>query len=308
MYWFFPVDFRKRGDELHPKNRGPPHERRIHSGLESEKNVGGDSDETCEHLGGLPAELSFDFRRLEIIILIIRIINNTSETISPSRPHTSQAPFHPDKDVSAINSLSFVIPLHAARRRAFANAERETLLMFRGAINSFPNRREIADFLLKNTRGQMYDLGPSCSTSKEYTAKMKNSRFCLYMRGTRVNSPRLIESMLFGCVPAILADDYELPLSWLVDWSAFSVMIPERDFQTIPDALERANSDWDAMHMRLQMVLPLFLYHRRPLVGDAFWATARGVERQLRRRRSECTKNVFANVSIPWNTVGADTK
>ena len=66
MYWFFPVDFRKRGDELHPKNRGPPHERRIHSGLESEKNVGGDSDETCEHLGGLPAELSFDFRRLEI--------------------------------------------------------------------------------------------------------------------------------------------------------------------------------------------------------------------------------------------------
>ena len=267
------------------------------------------SGESCSRFSVIThGSSTMSLLRHKDVILSTTFVVASSETISPSRPHTSQAPFHPDKDVSAINSLSFVIPLHAARRRAFANAERETLLMFRGAINSFPNRREIADFLLKNTRGQMYDLGPSCSTSKEYTAKMKNSRFCLYMRGTRVHSPRLIESMLFGCVPVILADDYELPLSWLVDWSAFSVMIPERDFQTIPDALERANSDWDAMHMRLQMVLPLFLYHRRPLVGDAFWATALGVERQLRRRRAECTKNVFANVSIPWNTVGADTK
>jgi hypothetical protein len=43
--------------------------------------------------------------------------------------------------------------------------------------------------------------------------------------------------------------------------------------------------------------------------NDAFRATALGVERQLRRRRAECTTNVFANVSsIPWNTVGSDTK
>ena len=35
------------------------HPTAIYSGLESEKNFGGDSDETFEHLGGLPAELSF---------------------------------------------------------------------------------------------------------------------------------------------------------------------------------------------------------------------------------------------------------
>jgi len=33
-------------------------ERRAHSGLESEENFGGDSDETPEHFGGLLAELS----------------------------------------------------------------------------------------------------------------------------------------------------------------------------------------------------------------------------------------------------------
>lgn len=267
------------------------------------------SGESCSRFSVIThGSSTMSLLRHKDVILSTTFVVASSEAVSPSRPHTLQAPFHPDKDVSAINSLSFVIPLHAARRRAFANTERETTLMFRGAINSLPKRREIVSFLLGNARGQTYDLGPSCSTSKEYTTKMKNSRFCLYMRGTRVHSPRLIESMLFGCVPVILADDYELPLNWLIDWSAFSVRIPESDFRTVPDALERANSDWDAMHRRLRMVLPLFLYHRRPLFGDAFWATALGVERQLRRRRAECTTNVFANDTIPWNTVGADTK
>ena len=39
-------------------NRWPLCERRAHSGLESEENFGGDSDETPEHFGGLLAELS----------------------------------------------------------------------------------------------------------------------------------------------------------------------------------------------------------------------------------------------------------
>ena len=72
--------------------------------------------------------------------------------------------------------------------------------------------------------------------------------------------------------------------------------------------MERANSSRDATRGRLRMVSPLCVYHRRPLFGDAFGATALGVERQLRRRRAERTTNVFANVSIPWNTVGSDTK
>jgi len=268
------------------------------------------SGESCGRFSVITQDASTgSVLRHKDVLLSTTFVVSASETIVPTRPHTLQAPFHPDKDVSAVGSLSFVIPMHAARRNAFASSARETFLMFRGAINSLPRRRATVEFLLENTRGNKYDVGPSCSTAKQFNEKMKNSRFCLYMRGTRVHSPRLIESMLFGCVPVILADDYELPLSWLVDWSAFSVRIPESDFQTIPDALERANSDWDAMHRRLRMVLPLFVYHRRPLFGDAFWATALGVERQLRRRRAECTTNVFANVSsIPWNTVGSDTK
>ena len=67
--------------------------------------------------------------------------------------------------------------------------------------------------------------------------------------------------------------------------------------------MERANSSRDATRGRLRMVSPPCVYHRRPLFGDAFWATALGVERRLRRHRAERTTNVvFAHVSIPWNT------
>jgi len=266
------------------------------------------SGESCSRFSIITQDASTaSVLRHKDVILTTTFVVATAETISSARPHTLQAPFHQDKDVSAVGSLSFVIPLYAARRGAFANPMRETLLMFRGAIDSLPERRATVEFLLENTRGQRYDLGPSCST-KEYIAKMKNSRFCLYMRGYRIFSPRLIESMLFGCVPVILADNYELPLGWLIDWSAFAVLIPESDFETIPEVLERANSEWDTMHRRLQRVLPLFIYHRRPVFGDAFWMTALGIERQMRRRSVNCTADLFVNDLIPWNTVGADRR
>ena len=66
---------------------------------------------------------------------------------------------------------------------------------------------------------------------------MRDSKFCLHVRGTRVQSPRLIEGMMFGCVPVILADGYELPMSWLFDWSKFSIRLPEIEYRRLPDVL-----------------------------------------------------------------------
>ena len=82
-------------------------------------------------------------------------------------------------------------------------------------------------------------------------------------KGSRVVSPRVIESIWFGCVSVILADHYDLPSSHLVDWNKFAVIIPESDadepFTRIRDA------DWRALRENLQRVAPVFLYHRRPI-------------------------------------------
>jgi len=70
---------------------------------------------------------------------------------------------------------------------------------------------------------------------------MRDSKFCLHVRGTRVQSPRLIEGMMFGCVPVILADGYELPMSWLFDWSKFSIRLPEIEYRRLPDVLAKVS-------------------------------------------------------------------
>ena len=110
---------------------------------------------------------------------------------------------------------------------------------------------------------------------------MRDSKFCLHVRGTRVQSPRLIEGMLFGCVPVILADGYAPPLSWLLDWSKFSVRLPEIEYERLPEVLQAAN--WAELHENLRRVAPFFVYHRTPIAGDALWTTALGTQRQIER-------------------------
>ena len=45
----------------------------------------------------------------------------------------------------------------------------------------------------------------------------------------QVWSPRLLESLWFGCVPVIIADHYVLPLDTFIDWTKAAVLVPERD-------------------------------------------------------------------------------
>ena len=46
---------------------------------------------------------------------------------------------------------------------------------------------------------------------------------------------------MFGCVPVILADGYELPMSWLLDWSKFSIRLPEIEYRRLPDVLAQVS-------------------------------------------------------------------
>ena len=62
----------------------------------------------------------------------------------------------------------------------------------------------------------------------EYWDHLDDALFCLCPRGYAVWSPRLVDSILAGCLPVIVADEYWMPLSCLVDWRRFAVFVPER--------------------------------------------------------------------------------
>jgi hypothetical protein len=217
---------------------------------------------------------------------------------------SAQARFTMNKDVSAVCSLSFHIPKDAVAQRAIVpmtvgdvsdasdggggrsgdeEEHRPVTLSFRGN-----DRGEIRERLFAHFRGLRkpdWDLRSEGQvTPSEYEALLGSSKFCLHVRGTRVQSPRLIEILVFGCVPVIIADGYELPLAWLLDWSKFSIRVPEDEYRALPELLEKA--DWAEMHENLRRAVGFFVYHRTPLVGDAFWTTMLGAWRQMKRGRA----------------------
>ena len=213
----------------------------------------------------------------------------------------THARFSMSKDVSAVCSLSFHIPKDAVTQRAMtpvsvgdageasatptpsAEDRRAVTLSFRGNDRGQFRERIFKHF--RSLRRADWDLSSEGQvTPSEYEQLLGNSKFCLHVRGTRVQSPRLIEVMVFGCVPVIIADGYELPLAWLLDWDSFSIRVAEDEYDRVPKLLDDAN--WAEMHDNLRRVVGFFVYHRTPLFGDAFWTTMLGVWRQIKRGRA----------------------
>ena len=195
-------------------------------------------------------------------------------------------PFSRSKDVSVIPSLSFFLPKETMRRKALTDDGngRKIRLMFRGNIRGRLRKKLFSYLIVRaDKRDSIETTGLTSPTS--YIKLMETSKYCLHVRGTRVQSPRLIELMLFGCVPVILANAYELPLSWFLDWSKFSLIVREEDYRDVYAVVDKAN--WTALHSNLAKVAPFFTYHKKPILGDAFYATALGLRERLRHRPEE---------------------
>lgn len=216
----------------------------------------------------------------------------------------SGEPYSVEKDVASVCSSSYYLPAKAVEYRVFGpnpRFRRRTLVSFKGGMSSTVRRRVAA--LVATEDDPRIDISFSGHVSSSaYMEELASSKFCLHMKGSRVVSPRLIESVWFGCVPVILADHYDLPLSHLVDWNTFAVIIPEADADELFSRIRTAN--WRALRENLQRVAPMFLYHRRPIFGDAFYSTALAVRDRIAERSQDCARDVFEGfeADIPWRS------
>ena len=77
----------------------------------------------------------------------------------------------------------------------------------------------------------------------EYLCHMAASAFCLCPRGQAAWSPRLEESIYAGCVPVIIADDYEPPLAHVLDYSAFAVRVLQDDVPQLKAILQAVSAE-----------------------------------------------------------------
>ena len=88
-----------------------------------------------------------------------------------------------------------------------------------------------------------------------YRRALLDSVFCLCPRGHAVWSPRLIEAIMHGCIPVVLADTYWPPLRCFLDWRLFSIWLPEARASHIGAELAAISaSQTNAMHAELVRV------------------------------------------------------
>ncbi|KAG8381855.1 hypothetical protein BUALT_Bualt05G0016100 [Buddleja alternifolia] len=144
---------------------------------------------------------------------------------------------------------------------------RKTLAFFAGKMHGY-----VRPILLKyweNKDPEMKIVGRMGKSS--YIWHMKNSKYCICAKGYEVNSPRVVEALIYGCVPVIVSDNFVPPFFEILKWDSFSVFVPEKDIPNLKDILlSIPEKRYLVMQHRVKQVRQHFLWHSTPVKYDIF--------------------------------------
>ncbi|KAE8727754.1 Exostosin family protein isoform 2 [Hibiscus syriacus] len=163
------------------------------------------------------------------------------------RDNTIKAQCNADLKENFIAGRDVSLPETAIRnvRRPLRNigggirvSQRPILAFFAGRMHGRVRPR-----LLKHWRNKDEDMkiyGPlpvRVARNMSYIRHMKSSKYCICPMVYEVNRPRIIEAIYYECVPVIIADNFVLPLSEVLEWNAFSVTVAEIDIPKLKEIL-----------------------------------------------------------------------
>ncbi|TKW18628.1 hypothetical protein SEVIR_5G443600v4 [Setaria viridis] len=117
-----------------------------------------------------------------------------------------------------------------------------------------------------------------------YYEDMQRAIFCLCPLGWAPWSPRLVEAVVFGCIPVIIADDIVLPFADAIPWEEISVFVAERDVPRLDNILTSIPLEDILRKQRLlagASVKQALLFHQPARPGDAFDQILNGLARKL---------------------------
>lgn len=103
---------------------------------------------------------------------------------------------------------------------------------------------------------------------------MLQSKFCICPLGWAPWSPRIVEAVVLGCVPVIVADHIALPFAHVVDWPKISLRVLEKDVHKLDKILDHVTATNLTAIQRLLWKpenRQSLLYNVPSIHGDASW-------------------------------------
>ncbi|KAH0787917.1 putative glycosyltransferase [Histomonas meleagridis] len=146
------------------------------------------------------------------------------------------------------------------------------------------NIRQKATSLIRNmTRGKVLLFrrykSSVIKTVKSLPEYYLDSDFCICPRGDLiVPSKRVFDVVHFGCIPVFISDPMMPPFEGVyLNYSKFSVRIPEKEIEKMPEILESYTQEQiQEMRNELKHAAKTFRFgypgNKPPIVGEAFWA------------------------------------
>ena len=124
----------------------------------------------------------------------------------------------------------------------------EFLYSFIGRVN---NCREVREGVLglKHSRAFLSDSSSNqADNDVQYIDVLKKSKFVICPRGFGASTWRCFEAMRAGRVPVVISDNWFPPAG--LNWSEFSVQVPQSAIKTIPELLEHLESEAPSMGLK----------------------------------------------------------
>ncbi|KAF8096510.1 hypothetical protein N665_0307s0039 [Sinapis alba] len=151
-------------------------------------------------------------------------------------------------------------------------SQRRILAFYAGSMHGYLRTILLQHWKDKDPDMRIYGRMPLGVASKmNYIEQMKSSKYCLCPKGYEVNSPRVVESIFYECVPVIISDNFVPPFFEVLDWSAFSVIVAEKDIPRLKDILMSIPEEkYVKMQMAVRKAQRHFLWHAKPERYDLF--------------------------------------
>jgi len=179
------------------------------------------------------------------------------------------------------------------QRLVDAPPQRKYLAMFRGTIDHREGTaysrglRPRLKKIFANVSDVIYDTKKKDCNRDCYVQEMAESVFCLNPLGWTPWTLRFYQAVMTRCIPIVIADDIEFPYESEINYSAFTLKLPEKDINNIMEIMrDMPESERERRRREMDRVWLRFTYQRPPQRGDAFYSVMRELSRKKRTMRN----------------------